>query len=429
MIAKIKPKSTDPLLSRPPAVTFSLAFRKVAENSAAAADLVRVCAFLAPDAIPEAIFTEGAAELGENLATAGTNPLAFAEVLKEAGRFSLIDRNPHNKTIDIHRLVQAVVKDGTERAEQRMWAERAVRAVNRAFPSVEFPSWLKCERLLPHAHTCVAAVEEFGFEFVEVAELLNEAGFYLKERARYTEAEALCQRALATLEKVLEAEHLNVAASLNTLALLYKTQGKYAEAEPLYKRALGIREKALGPEHPDVATSLNNLAALRVGQGKYAEAEPLDRRALAIREKALGPEHPDVALSLNNLAELCRTQGRFAEAEPLHKRALATWQKALGPEHPSVATSVSNLAALYDDQGKYAEAQVLHEQALAIREKALGPEHPDVALSLNNLANLHYAAQRYTEAETLCQRALAILEKALGPEHRHPPTFSLPEVV
>src|SRR5215831_6682708 len=54
----------------------------------------------------------------------------------EAGRFSLIDRNPQNKTLDIHRLVQAVVRDGMEKAEQRRWAEHGVRAVNRAFPAV-----------------------------------------------------------------------------------------------------------------------------------------------------------------------------------------------------------------------------------------------------------------------------------------------------
>jgi hypothetical protein len=33
-------------------VTFSLAFEKVATNNAAAADLIRLCAFLAPEAIP-----------------------------------------------------------------------------------------------------------------------------------------------------------------------------------------------------------------------------------------------------------------------------------------------------------------------------------------------------------------------------------------
>jgi tetratricopeptide (TPR) repeat protein len=397
-------------------VTFSLAFKKVAEASAAAADLVRLCAFLAPDAIPEEIFSEGAAELGENLAKVET-PLDFARVLKEAGRHSLIERNPQSKTLDIHRLVQAVVRDGMEKAEQQQWAERAVRAVGRAFPYIEFSSWPKCERALPHAQACAALVDEFVFEFAEAARLFNQAGVYLGERARYAEAEPLYQRALVIREKALGPDHPGVAQSLNNLAELYYAQGKYAEAEPLLQRALRTWEKALGPEHADVATSLNNLAALYDDQGKYAEAEPLYKRALRIWEKALGPEHADVATSLNNLAALYYAQGKYGEAEPLYQRALGIREKALGPEHPHVALSLFSLAVLYQAEGKYAEAEPLHQWALGIREKALGPKHPDVAQSLNGLAALHYAEGKYGEAEPLYQRALGIREKALGPEH------------
>jgi hypothetical protein len=178
-------------------VTFSLAFQKVAERSAAAADLIRVCAFLAPDAIPEEIFTEGAGQLGENLSQAAQNKLDFAQALSEAGRFSLIDRNPANRALDIHRLVQAVVKDGMPETQKRQWAERAVRAVNCAFPGPDFPNWAQCERLVPHALVCGALIEVYGFEFKEAGRLLNQAGYYLHERARFPDAEPLYQRTLA----------------------------------------------------------------------------------------------------------------------------------------------------------------------------------------------------------------------------------------
>jgi tetratricopeptide (TPR) repeat protein len=398
-------------------ITFSLAFQKVAASSPAAADLIRVCAYLAPDAIPEEIFTEGTAELGENLSGVAANSFEFAQALKEAGRFSLIDRNPQKKMLDIHRLVQAVVSDGQDEAEQRRWAERAVRAAARAFPSPEFPNWTQCERLLPHVQACAALIEEWDFAFQEAARLLTTAGYYLDGRARYGEAEPLYQRARAIYEKALGPEHPELATSLNNLAALYHAQGKYGEAEPLYQRARAIWEKALGPEHPNVATSLNNLALLYHARGKYEEAEPLFQRARAVREKALGPEHPDVAQSLNNLAALYRAQGKYDEAEPLYRQALAIREKALGPEHPDVATSLNNLAELYRPQGKYEEAVPLYQRALAIWEKALGPEHPRLATSLNNLAALYNARGKYEEAEPLYQRALAIQQKALGPEH------------
>ncbi|HEV2495519.1 MAG TPA: tetratricopeptide repeat protein [Terriglobia bacterium] len=258
-----------------------------------------------------------------------------------------------------------------------------------------------------------------GPEHPDVATDLNNLAALYAEQGEYAEAEPLYKRALAIAEKALGPEHLDVAKDLNNLAALYTERGEYAEAEPLYKRALAIAEKALGPEHPDVATDLNNLALLYHNQGKYAEAEPLYKRALAIDEEALGPEHPHVATNLNNLAALYKEQGEYAEAEPLYKRALAIDEKALGPEHPGMARDLNNLAALYDDQGKYTEAEPLYRRALATDEKALGPEHPTLATNLNNLAELYWEQGKYAEAEPLYRRALAIDEKALGPEHPH----------
>src|SRR5262249_9201341 len=73
--------------------TFSLAFKKVADANPAAADLLRVCAFLEADSIPEEIFSEGAKELGEALGSAAESPLALTDAIGEAARFSLLRRH------------------------------------------------------------------------------------------------------------------------------------------------------------------------------------------------------------------------------------------------------------------------------------------------------------------------------------------------
>ena len=53
---------------KPVATTWNISFGKVEQQIPAAADLLRLCAFLAPDAIPEAILTKGAEVLGPVLA-------------------------------------------------------------------------------------------------------------------------------------------------------------------------------------------------------------------------------------------------------------------------------------------------------------------------------------------------------------------------
>jgi tetratricopeptide (TPR) repeat protein len=399
----------------PVSTTWMLSFENIAKANAAAGELLRFCAFLHPDGIPEEIFSKGARELGPVLGPVGSDAFALNRSISEILKYSLLRRDPNTRTLEVHRLVQAALKDGMDEVTQQLWAERAVRGVSRAFPDPEeFSTWPMCETMLPHALSGAESISRFDMEFWEAALLLGRSGFYLGARARYREAEPLCQRALAIWEKVLGPEHPNVATSLNNLAGLYQAQGQYAMAESLYRRALGIFERT---QHPNMAMSLNDLAMLYDSQGQYAKSEPLYKQALAILGNTLGPEHPYLATSLNNLAMLYDSQGQYAKAEPLYQRALAIKEKGLGPEHPDAATTLDGLAVLYQNQGQYAKAEPLYQRALAIKEKALGPEHPDVATSLNNLAMLYDNQGQHAKAEPLYERALAIWEKALGPEH------------
>ncbi len=52
--------------------TWSLSFQQVEQENPAAADALRLCAFLAPDAIPEELLTRSAAELGIVLGAAAS---------------------------------------------------------------------------------------------------------------------------------------------------------------------------------------------------------------------------------------------------------------------------------------------------------------------------------------------------------------------
>lgn len=403
----------------PVALTVALSFDKVERADPAAAELLCLCAFLHPDAIPEDIFAKGASELGPVFQPVAADPFRLNEAIRQILRYSLLRRDSDHKTVSIHRLVQTVLSKGMPKDNQRVWAERAVRAVNLAFPAVAFENWAQCEQLLPHALACARLIVQENFSFLQAAHLLTKAGAYLHQRTNYQEAEPLLLRSLAIREMELGPEHLDVAASLNGLVLLYNEQGRYGEAEPLCVRALAIREKSLGPEHPDVAQSLQNLASLHNWQGRYSEAEPLHQRSLAIREKTLGMEHLDVAGGLTELALLYYWQGRYNEAEQINRRALAIREKALGPEHPDVAGSVQNLALMYDLQGRYAEAEPLYRRSLATWEKAFGFDHPETATALNNLAMFCDQQGKYGEAEPLFLRALAMYESVLGPDHPH----------
>src|SRR4029079_13797135 len=102
------------------------------------------------------------------------DPLALNKVLEPLTRYSLIRLDIDSQTYKIHRLVQEVLKDEMDADTQRLWVARTIRALNEAFPNVEFKNWPLCERLMPQAKVAAKLIEEWNISFQEAARLLNE---------------------------------------------------------------------------------------------------------------------------------------------------------------------------------------------------------------------------------------------------------------
>jgi hypothetical protein len=149
--------------------TWALSFENIEKTNPAAAELLKFCSFLRPDAIPEELFREGAPELGPVLSPVASDALVLNDAIAVILKYSLLRRNPNTHTIEIHRLVQAVLKEGMDEPTQRLWAERVVLAVAHAFPSVEFSTWSLCERLLAQARACAELIDERRLECKRVA--------------------------------------------------------------------------------------------------------------------------------------------------------------------------------------------------------------------------------------------------------------------
>ena len=288
------------------ASTWALNFQEI-EQDPVAADILRVSAFLSPDAIPLKLFTEGASQLSSVLSdTLGTSedPLLLNEALEPLTRYSLIRLDVESQTYSIHRMVQEVVKDQMVVEQKARWAERVVQAVAQSFPEVDYQTWTRCERYIPHVLLCANYIDRWSMTFPETRSLLDQAGKYFYQRGQFKEAESFLESALAICEQVLGTEHPGTLSAVNNLAVLYDHQGKYEQAEPLYQRALEAKERVLGPEHPDTFQSFDNLANFYSEQGKYKKAELLYQRALATYERVLGAAHPETKRVSNNYALL-----------------------------------------------------------------------------------------------------------------------------
>ncbi len=399
------------------ATTWSLSFQLIEQESPAAADVLRLCAFLAADAIPEELLTRGAAELDTIPGAVVADPFKLNDVLGVLRRYSLVRRDANTHMLSIHRLVQTVLRESMDEEIQRAWAKRTVRLVNAAFPEGNYGSVTQYQYYLPHVQECATLITHYHLYTQEAAQLLYKAGAYQYYHGFHPQSQSFHQQALAIREQVFGHEDPIVAISLNNLAILARNQGDYEQAEKFHLQALAIREKSLGPQHSMTAESLNNLSVLYRNQGKYEQAEPLLQRALSIYEQLLGSEHPDTLLTRINLSKLYSEQHKYEQAERLLKQTLATCERVLEPEHSLIAHNLNLLARIYYEQGNYEQTEPLWQRSLAILEKTLGLEHPATAERLDDLAELSVAQGRYTRAQSLCQRAVNICENKLGPEH------------
>src|SRR5262249_10303396 len=73
--------------------TFTYSLEKIKKISPPAVELLRFCAFLHPDAIPEELIINGATELGPTLQPLASDPFLLDNTLVILRKFSLVHRN------------------------------------------------------------------------------------------------------------------------------------------------------------------------------------------------------------------------------------------------------------------------------------------------------------------------------------------------
>ncbi|OPX81961.1 MAG: photosystem I assembly protein Ycf3 [Methanosaeta sp. PtaB.Bin087] len=409
------------------ATTWDLSFQKAREEVPASADLLNLCAFLAPDDIPKSLLTGGIEHLPEPLASAVTDEMALNDAVAALKRYSLM--TVADDTLSVHRLVQAVARDRLSEEERKRWAETAVRLVNGAFPydSVNVRTWDECSVLYPHALVAAKYAEEVGTAPRATSCLLNQIGLYLKGRAQFDEARAAYERALKIDKEVfgLNSNHPNVAKTLGNIGNVLRQKGDLDGAELAYGKVLLIFKEVYGLDssHPDVALTHMNLGNVLYQKGDLDGANLAYEKALSIYDKvyALDSNHPEIARTFMNLGNVLAQKGDLNGAKLAYEKALSIYDKvyALDSNHPEIARTFMNLGNVQYEKGDLDGAKLAYEKALSIYDKvyALDSNHPEIARTFMNLGNVLYKKGNIDGAEKSYKRALEIFRSRLGEDH------------
>ncbi|MBS4095384.1 MAG: tetratricopeptide repeat protein, partial [Sulfuricella sp.] len=426
----------------------SLAFDKL---TPAARELLKLCAWFAPEPIPERVFVEHLKALSPSkswqrwltwlrrlfpggastplgaLQKAATTPNCWRETVGELKRYALCrvveipalgaEKGAENALL-LHRLTQEAVR--AKLADKAADCAAATALVGAAYPGdAQLPAnWPACAALLPHVRRLLDFYPHGWVDAHPLCWLLNGAAGYLQSGAAlYREAEELSRAALEIAHSTLGEEHPSSLATMNNLASTLRAQGDLSGARVLDEMALGIRRRVLGEEHPDTLTAMNNLAGTLKEQGELPGARVLQEKTLDIRCRVLGEEHFDTLTSMSTLAGTLRAQGDLPGARALEEKTLDIRCRVLGEEHPGTLTAMNNLASTLRAQGDLPGARVLQEKTLDICRRVLGEEHPDTLTAMNNLASAFSKQGDLPGARALEEKTLDIHRRLLGEEH------------
>ena len=359
-----------------------LALGQLREEDMAAADLVAVCAFLAPDPVPAGWFAKAVARLPTPLADAAADPLTWRRVLAALGDSALA--RVDQRGLAMHRLVQAVIRDLLPDQQAAAVSAQAagILVANHPGETRNPANWAGWAGALPH----LLALQPAGSTHPGLRSLAVDAMWYLSRRGDPRGAYALASQLHRSWQERLGPHDPHVLLAAGALAESLRGLKRYSEARELDEANLRLLRAALGPDNSETLASAHDLAVDLRRLGNLEASRELAEDTLARRQNILGMDHPDTLTSAGSLAITLRELGESLEAaRKLQEDTLARRRRVLGDDHPSTLASATNLANDLYGLGELKAARELEEDTLARKRRVLGEDHPDTLVSINNL--------------------------------------------
>ncbi|MER7579621.1 FxSxx-COOH system tetratricopeptide repeat protein [Kitasatospora sp. NPDC097691] len=328
-------------------------------------------------------------------------PLALAEAIRAIGRYSLARVDTGRGTVQLHRLVQAVVRDGMTEEERRTAAHDVHLVLASARPArggVDDPAnWPAFDDIWPHLGAC----STYDCDDPEPRELLIDRVRYLWKRGELQRADDLSGTLIPRWTAKLGADHPQTLLLRFQQANVLRSQGRYREAYALDESVLERQRAVLGEHHPHTLTTAGSLGADHRVLGRFHVALTLDHDTYARSRTLFGADNPRTLTMGHNLAIGHRLVGDSQAARDLDRETLDRRTKVLGPRHPYTLTSKFCLARDLRDLGEFRASIDLLAEVVADLGTVLDPDLPENLRAATSLAVSLRRAGRLREAHAI----------------------------
>jgi tetratricopeptide (TPR) repeat protein len=442
------------------AAAWNVSFDELETRSPASHQLLQVCAFFAPEPISRNLFAGvRGLSISPELDAALRDPIRLGRAIRDINRFGLAKIDHRNNTLELHRLVQAVLRDRMppqRRPDMRHGAHLLLANLDPNDPLTP-AQWPRYQAILPHAYASNAIEcddpwvrqlvlnmmtflfrwgdhqeastlarqafelwsEKLGDTDAHTLEAAWRLGSYLWEVGRYAEAAELNQRTLELRLRVSgENSEETLHAQANVLADL-NAQGDFNAARKLSEEIHQKSKGLFGDDDPLTLTAAHRHGLAMRLTGDYRAAAKLDQDTYQRRAEVLGYDHLETFSTLTSVAMDLREGGDFAGARREQEKITERTVELFGEDSATSVRQRYNLAVARRKDGDHEGALELSREVFAHFRRRYGDDHPaTVSRALGHSIDLRLAGDLQA-AQSLSEQTFNGFRRIMGEHHPH----------
>ncbi|MEU5216807.1 FxSxx-COOH system tetratricopeptide repeat protein [Streptomyces sp. NPDC020807] len=403
-------------ITLPVAVVWRASMDALSAQTPGALELLRLLAFFGPEPVAQAFLHDARMlPLPPALMRLARDPLARGRTIRAINQFSLLTVDNVAGTVQMHRLVRAVLQDELSAEEQSDMRHLVHQVIAAHDPGdTQRPEhWRNYADILPH-------LEPTGLPRCEDRHIRDTAIHlisYLLARGVLRGAAQLGERISTEWRSLLGEDDLQTLWATRYRASAHWQLAEFATSRPLSEEVLRRLRETVGDDHEYTLTAAGALAADLRTAGRFAEAMGLDEDAYRRSVNVYGAEDPFTLRAGHNYGVSLRVNGRYGEALDLDRRVYRDRRTVLGLTASSTLFSVNNVARDMRECGEYAAALELQEETLAQYRAQFGDRHPHTMRAIKNMSVTCRKAGRFERARRLAEEALDLYLTIFGAQH------------
>jgi CO dehydrogenase nickel-insertion accessory protein CooC1 len=371
----------------PVVATWNLSFDRLKQRSPAAVRLLQILAFFSPGPISMGLLYSD--EMNESLLPFDetlSEKLMLGRVIRDISRFALVKVDQGTNSLQIHRLVQAVIRSqmsDEEQVEARHEVHKILTGARPRQGETDNPAnWSTYDIIWPHLGPSVA--EEC--DDPRTRQLLIDWVRYQWKHGEFESCLNLARRLENLWAHQLGSDHQQTLHLQFQIANVLRSQGRFAEARELDIYVLERQRAVLGPDHPHALMTANGLGADLRALGEFQDALDSDRATYESFKEQFGEDYPRTLLAAHNLGCSLRLVGDCFAARRLDEETLDRQRQVLGRDHPNTLLSSASLALDLRAAGAFRESVDVLRDTFERYQEVLGDDMTDTLRTAASLA-------------------------------------------